>query len=265
MNGWPCRACGTRARTDRGQRSEKSFRVNGPAGAGRSGSSPVSAVSAPFGQSKADPRVVVSPKSENNSNTSTPRTEKLPRHYASPSHWQEGGTSSSLPRDQLAGGDGVHLAEPPAIPRPRRPPPPPPPAVARVRHGGVPPPRRPPQARPRHPPRPMVQPGTHVPSSPVPRLERRWPDACALCCCCCCLCTLQGTAFSMTERDRLGLRGLLPPSVVSSQQQIDRFSTTPPIPRLLLCVSLVCCCPKLDCSVLRREVFWLTMTRSFHF
>jgi hypothetical protein len=85
MNGWPCRACGTRARTDRGQRSEKSFRVNGPAGAGRSGSSPVSAVSAPFGQSKADPRVVVSPKSENNSNTSTPRTEKLPRHYASPS------------------------------------------------------------------------------------------------------------------------------------------------------------------------------------
>jgi hypothetical protein len=180
-----------------------------------------------------------------------------------PSHWQEGGTCSSLPRDQLAGGDGVHLAEPPAIPRPRRPPPPPPPAVARVRHGGVPPPRRPPQARPRHPPRPMVQPGTRVPSSPVSRLERRWPDACALCCCC--LCTLQGTAFSMTERDRLGLRGLLPPSVVSSQQQIDRFSTTPPIPRLLLCVSLVCCCPKLDCSVLRREVFWLTMTRSFHF
>ena len=36
---------------------------------------------------------------------------------------------------------------------------------------------------------------------------------------------LQGTAFSMTERDRLGLRGLLPPNVVSSQQQIDRFST----------------------------------------
>ncbi|KAM3366112.1 hypothetical protein ACQJBY_009363 [Aegilops geniculata] len=33
----------------------------------------------------------------------------------------------------------------------------------------------------------------------------------------------RGTAFSMTERDRLGLRGLLPPSVVSSQQQIDRF------------------------------------------
>jgi malate dehydrogenase (decarboxylating) len=36
---------------------------------------------------------------------------------------------------------------------------------------------------------------------------------------------LQGTAFSMTERDRLGLRGLLPPNVVSEQQQIDRFST----------------------------------------
>jgi hypothetical protein len=26
-----------------------------------------------------------------------------------------------------------------------------------------------------------------------------------------------GTGFSMTERDRLGLRGLLPPNVVSSQ------------------------------------------------
>ena len=39
---------------------------------------------------------------------------------------------------------------------------------------------------------------------------------------------LQGTAFSMTERDRLGVRGLLPPNVVSSQQQIDRFSTSPP-------------------------------------
>uniref|UniRef100_A0A0D9WZ24 Malic enzyme n=1 Tax=Leersia perrieri TaxID=77586 RepID=A0A0D9WZ24_9ORYZ len=33
----------------------------------------------------------------------------------------------------------------------------------------------------------------------------------------------RGTGFSMTERDRLGLRGLLPPNVVSSQQQIDRF------------------------------------------
>ncbi|RLM85543.1 malic enzyme [Panicum miliaceum] len=33
----------------------------------------------------------------------------------------------------------------------------------------------------------------------------------------------RGTAFSMTERDRLGIRGLLPPNVVSSQQQIDRF------------------------------------------
>jgi len=38
----------------------------------------------------------------------------------------------------------------------------------------------------------------------------------------------RGTAFSMTERDRLGIRGLLPPNVVSSQQQIDRFSTCPP-------------------------------------
>ncbi|KAL6008284.1 hypothetical protein ACLOJK_033790 [Asimina triloba] len=34
---------------------------------------------------------------------------------------------------------------------------------------------------------------------------------------------LQGTAFSMTERDRLDLRGLLPPSVMTPQQQIDRF------------------------------------------
>lgn len=28
----------------------------------------------------------------------------------------------------------------------------------------------------------------------------------------------------MTERDRLDLRGLLPPSVMTPQQQIDRFS-----------------------------------------
>ncbi|KAJ4952198.1 hypothetical protein NE237_029030 [Protea cynaroides] len=33
----------------------------------------------------------------------------------------------------------------------------------------------------------------------------------------------KGTAFSMTERDRLDLRGLLPPNVMTSQQQIDRF------------------------------------------
>ncbi|PIA50388.1 hypothetical protein AQUCO_01300850v1 [Aquilegia coerulea] len=33
----------------------------------------------------------------------------------------------------------------------------------------------------------------------------------------------KGTAFSMTERDRLDLRGLLPPTVMSSQQQIERF------------------------------------------
>ncbi|RWR87349.1 NAD-dependent malic enzyme isoform, mitochondrial [Cinnamomum micranthum f. kanehirae] len=33
----------------------------------------------------------------------------------------------------------------------------------------------------------------------------------------------KGTAFSMTERDRLDLRGLLPPNVMSDQQQIDRF------------------------------------------
>lgn len=33
----------------------------------------------------------------------------------------------------------------------------------------------------------------------------------------------KGTAFSITERDRLNLRGLLPPSVMSSEQQIQRF------------------------------------------
>ncbi|XP_071725111.1 NAD-dependent malic enzyme, mitochondrial-like [Rutidosis leptorrhynchoides] len=33
----------------------------------------------------------------------------------------------------------------------------------------------------------------------------------------------KGTAFTMTERDRLDLRGLLPPNVVSEEQQIDRF------------------------------------------
>ncbi|XP_038982452.1 NAD-dependent malic enzyme 62 kDa isoform, mitochondrial [Phoenix dactylifera] len=33
----------------------------------------------------------------------------------------------------------------------------------------------------------------------------------------------KGTAFSMTERDRLDLRGLLPPNVMTRQQQIDRF------------------------------------------
>ena len=34
----------------------------------------------------------------------------------------------------------------------------------------------------------------------------------------------KGTAFSMTERDRLDLRGLLPPNVMTWKQQIDRFS-----------------------------------------
>ncbi|KAG8363487.1 hypothetical protein BUALT_Bualt19G0027500 [Buddleja alternifolia] len=33
----------------------------------------------------------------------------------------------------------------------------------------------------------------------------------------------KGTAFTMTERDRLDLRGLLPPNVMSSEQQIERF------------------------------------------
>ncbi|MFS7942445.1 putative malate dehydrogenase (decarboxylating) [Helianthus anomalus] len=34
----------------------------------------------------------------------------------------------------------------------------------------------------------------------------------------------KGTAFSMTERDRLQLRGLLPTNVQTVEQQIDRFS-----------------------------------------
>ncbi|GLT92871.1 hypothetical protein SLE2022_106830 [Rubroshorea leprosula] len=33
----------------------------------------------------------------------------------------------------------------------------------------------------------------------------------------------KGTAFSVTERDRLDLRGLLPPNVMSADQQIERF------------------------------------------
>ncbi|GJM91156.1 hypothetical protein PR202_ga07503 [Eleusine coracana subsp. coracana] len=41
-----------------------------------------------------------------------------------------------------------------------------------------------------------------------PELSRRWA---------------QDTAFPMTERDRLGLRGLLPPRVMSFEQQYERF------------------------------------------
>jgi hypothetical protein len=35
---------------------------------------------------------------------------------------------------------------------------------------------------------------------------------------------MQDTGFPLTERDRLGLRGLLPPRVISFEQQYDRFS-----------------------------------------
>lgn len=34
----------------------------------------------------------------------------------------------------------------------------------------------------------------------------------------------QDTGFPLTERDRLGLRGLLPPRVISFEQQYERFS-----------------------------------------
>ncbi|RVW27894.1 NAD-dependent malic enzyme 59 kDa isoform, mitochondrial [Vitis vinifera] len=35
------------------------------------------------------------------------------------------------------------------------------------------------------------------------------------------------TGFPLTERDRLGLRGLLPPRVISFEHQYARFSKTP--------------------------------------
>jgi hypothetical protein len=38
----------------------------------------------------------------------------------------------------------------------------------------------------------------------------------------------QDTAFPLTERDRLGLRGLLPPRVMSFEQQYERFSESSP-------------------------------------
>jgi len=47
---------------------------------------------------------------------------------------------------------------------------------------------------------------------------------------CCCyglsisLVLLQDTGFPLTERDRLGIRGLLPPRVMTCVQQCDRFS-----------------------------------------
>lgn len=46
----------------------------------------------------------------------------------------------------------------------------------------------------------------------------------------------QDTGFPMTERDRLGLRGLLPPRVISFEQQYDRFSKL-----AILCLALVAC------------------------
>jgi malate dehydrogenase (decarboxylating) len=40
----------------------------------------------------------------------------------------------------------------------------------------------------------------------------------------------QDTAFPLTERDRLGLRGLLPPRVMSFEQQYERFSESSHVP-----------------------------------
>lgn len=37
-------------------------------------------------------------------------------------------------------------------------------------------------------------------------------------------CKEQDTGFPLTERDRLGLRGLLPPRIISFEQQYARFS-----------------------------------------
>lgn len=86
------------------------------------------------------------------------------------------------------------------------------------------------QARQRHPPRSVVQQGKvaklHAePPTPISRFARGldavsayrgfhsvWA---------------QDTAFPMTERDRLGLRGLLPPRVMSFEQQYERFSESP--------------------------------------
>ena len=42
----------------------------------------------------------------------------------------------------------------------------------------------------------------------------------------------------MTERDRLDLRGLLPPNVMTTEQQIERFSQFPLLYLFVIAISM---------------------------
>jgi hypothetical protein len=62
----------------------------------------------------------------------------------------------------------------------------------------------------------------------------------------------QDTASPLTERDRLGLRGLLPPRVMTFKEQYERFSES----SRRACLTLVTLCPPMlsdpRCSFMRR-------------